>query len=177
MAIIRSFCFALFATVFPALADFTVIATPTPAYTAGTTLIEFADADFSVIHSLTDGTLKIQYQSLFSSGISERSVPGSWISWCAPPACETSTPRVGYTQGEAGQTLVFSHPLSTFGMEIAPNLPETEEITLTYYDGANPVGTIDLTPNGNAGGLLFAASTTTDFFTSVTVNDLNIQDF
>ncbi len=161
----------------PAWADFTVIPAPTSAYTSGTTLIDFADPDFTVIHSLSDGHLTINYQSLFDSGISERTVPDSWGSWCSPPACETSTPRVGYTQGEAGQTLVFSHPLSTFGLEIEPNLPETEEITATFFQGALPLGIIDLSPDGNAGGLLYAASTTTGFFTSVVINDLNIEDF
>jgi hypothetical protein len=169
-------CIAVFNAV-PAHGDFLPISTPNPSYLTSTTLINFPDPDYTVIHSLSDSNLTITYSSMFNAGISEQTVPVSWSSWCSPPACESSTPRVGFTEGEAEETLTFSVPLKTFGLEIQPDLPETEEITAVFMHGATVLGTIDLMPNGNAGGLLFAATTTTSSFTSVDITDLATEDF
>ncbi len=74
-------------------------------------------------------------------------------------------------------TISLSSPASTFGLEIEPDNFSVEETTADFYSGSTLAGTIDLFPNGNAGALLFAASTATDPFTSVVITNLTGDDF
>jgi hypothetical protein len=74
-------------------------------------------------------------------------------------------------------TITLSAPARIFGFELSPDLYFPEETTADFYSGSKLVGTIDLFPSGNNGALLFAASTTTDPFTSVVINNLEGDDF
>ena len=154
-------------------ADFITIAQPTSTYTGTTTLLDFTDPDFTLISSLSGGGETLSYDNQ----LDERTVPASWATWGSPPATETSTPRVGYTGGPSMLTISLSSPASTFGLEIEPDNDAIEETTADFFSGSTLEGTIDLFPNGNAGALLFAASTSTDPFTSVVITNLTGDDF
>lgn len=154
-------------------ADFVTIAQPNPAYLSGTTLVDFTEDDFTLVGSLSAGGQTLSYDNW----LDVRTVPDSWGVWGAPPATETATPHVGTTDGEAELTITLSRPASIFGFELEPDFFATEETTADFYSGSRLVGTIDLFPDGNGGALLFAASTTTDPFTSVVINDLAGNDF
>ena len=155
-------------------ADFITIAQPDPAYVSGTTLVDFTEDDFSLVGSLSAGGQTLSYDNW----LDVRTVPnGGWGMWGAPPATETATPRVGTTDGFSELTITLSRPASIFGFELEPNFFLAEETTADFYSGSTLVGTIDLFPDGNGGALLFAASTTTDPFTSIVINNLDGDDF
>lgn len=151
-----------------ARADFITIAQPTPAYLSSTTLLDFTDPDGTSISILSGGGETLSYDS----PLDVQTVPVHWQTWGSPPATETSTPRVGSTDGISTLTISLSNPASTFGLEIEPDPPIVEETTVDFYSGSALAGTLDLFPNGDSGALLFAASTTTDPFTSVVVTNL-----
>ena len=111
----------------------------------------------------------------FSNPQSENNVPNSWATWGSPPATESSTPNVLWNEGFNTLTLTFS-PASIVGFELEPDNFAVEEVTAQFFDGTNLVGTIDLSPNGSAGALLFAAQTD-QAFTSVVITDLAGGDF
>ena len=90
------------------------------------------------------------------------------------PACSRD---VGYSNGASTLTISLSQAATTFGFELEPDLYQTDEVTASYFSGSTLVGTIDLFPNGNSGALLYAASTTTNPFTSVVINDVSGDDF
>ena len=154
-------------------ADFITTAQPTSTYVSSTTLLDFPDADFTSIMSLSGGGETLSY----NSQLEELTVPDSWPVWNSPPAVETSSPRLGFTTGFSSLTISLSKPASTFGLEIEPDNHNTERTTVQYYDGSKLVGTVDLSPNGNGGALLFAASTTTSPFTRILINNLPGDDF
>lgn len=156
-----------------ARADFVTIPQPTSAYLSSTTLLDFTDPDFTLISSLSGGGETLSYDN----PLDEQTVPVSWGTWGSPPATETSTPRVGYTEGNSTLTITLSNPASTFGLEIEPDFPFVEETTADFYSGSALAGVIDLFPNGDSGALLFAGSTTTDPFTSVVITNLADDDF
>jgi hypothetical protein len=157
----------------PAWADFVPIPIPTAAYISGTTLVPFLDPDNTVISSLTSGPQTLSY----SSPITEYTVPATWYIWNSPPFVETSTPRVGDTYPATSLTITLSMPADTFGFELEPDLFEVEEITAQFFTSGGLAGTIDQFVNGDGGALLFAATTSTSPFTSVTITDTVDDDF
>jgi hypothetical protein len=166
--------FVLSALATPALrADFITVSQPTSSYVSGTTLADFTDPDFTLVNSISAGGLTLSYDTT----IDERTVPDSWGTWNNPPAVETATPRVGTTDGPSTLTITFSKALSTFGLEIEPDNFASENITANYYSGSNLIGTISLSPDGNGGALLYAASTSTNPFTSVVITNTTGDDF
>ena len=154
-------------------ADFLPISQPTAAYLKSTGLLDFTDADYTDIGALYGKNEVLFYNNL----VEERTVPVSWNSWGSPPATETATPRVGYALNVSELTILLKNPATTFGFELEPNNSFPEEVTAAFYSGSTLVGTLDLTPSGNSGALLYAASTTTDPFTSVMINNLAGDSF
>ena len=152
----------------PAFAGFTTFAQPGDGnYEALTTNYGGGDGSGNFITSL--GPFN------FSNPQSENNVPGSWATWGSPPATESSTPNVLWNEGFNTLTITVS-PSSIVGFELEPDNFAVEEVTAQFFDGANLVGTIDLSPNGSAGALLFAAQTD-EAFTSVVITDLAGGDF
>jgi len=149
-------------------ADFMTFAQPTAAYVNSTTLLDFPSPDHTLIGYLSGGGEILAYDNLLET----RSVPATWVSWGAPPAIETATPHVGYTQGNSELTIFLGHAATTFGFELQPDNAAAEQTAAKFYSGSTLVGTIGLSPNGDSGALLYAASTTTNPFTSVVINDL-----
>ncbi len=154
-------------------ADFISISQPTSGYLSSTTVLDFTDPDYTLVSTLSGGGETLSY----NNPLDERTVPVNWGTWASPPATETSTPRVGFTDGFSTLTIRLSKPASMFGFELEPNSPSREETTADFYSGSNVRHVIDLFPRGNAGALLFAASTSTDPFTSVVITDLAGGDF
>lgn len=154
-------------------ADFLTISQPTASYLAGTTLLDFTDPDETLIGGLAGGGETL----IYGNNLVEYTVPGSWGAWNTPPAVETAVPRVGYTDGFSSLVIGLSAPASTFGVEVEPDLFNQEQMTASFYSNTSLVGTIDLSLNGNAGALLFAASTTTNPFTTVVITNLADDDF
>ncbi len=158
----------------PALrADFITIPQPTSAYLSGTTQLVFTDSDGTLIGGGAIGGETLVY----SSDLVEYTVPSSWAAWGTPPSVETSTPRIGFTDGVSALSINLTDPARTFGLEIEPDDQAVEETTAAFYSGSTLVGTIDRFPNGNGGALLYAASTSTNPFTRVVITNLDGDDF
>ncbi|MEY2538015.1 MAG: hypothetical protein QOG67_1755 [Verrucomicrobiota bacterium] len=148
-------------------AGFTQIPLPDAAYTGSTTLIPIMGMDGDTTLTLSDAFLTVTFSALMQ----EFTVPTTWSNWGSPPTVETSTPRVlspvDYLT-TTSVTLLFSKPLSTFGLEAEPDALEgTFPVRLDFFNGATLLGTVsnDLTGFGAA---LFAASSMTPI-TSVTL--------
>ena len=152
----------------PAFAGFTTFAQPGDGnYEALTTNYGGGDGSGNFITSLGPFS--------FSNPQSENNVPNSWATWGSPPATESSTPNVLWNEGFNTLTITVS-PSSIVGFELEPDNFAVEEVTAQFFDGTNLVGTIDLSPNGSSGALLFAAQTD-QAFTSVVITDLAGGDF
>ncbi len=108
----------------PALrADFITISQPTASYVNGTTLLGFTDPDGTLIAGGSAGGETL----IYSSNLLEYTVPTSWTAWGQPPAVETSTPRVGYTNDVSSLDISLVKPASTFGFELEPDNRVAEE--------------------------------------------------
>jgi PEP-CTERM motif len=158
----------------PAFADasFTAYAQPTPGgfYITNTTDYGGGDGSGGTIFSL--GSFS------FGSGLQERNVPGSWGTWACPPATESCTPNVLYTNGATSLTLTLTAGANVAGFELEPDLFQQEEVRVDYYatDLTTILGTIDLFPNGSSGALLFGASDNSNFG-KIVITDLSGDDF
>lgn len=154
-------------------ADFMTIAQPTAAYVNSTTLLDFTSPDYTLTGYLYGHGEMLIYDNLLQT----RSIPALWGSWGTPPDTETATPHIGFTDGASELTITLGHAATTFGFELQPDNSAAEQTAADFYSGSRLVGTISLSPNGNGGALLYAASTTTTPFTSVVINDLtNLAD-
>jgi len=104
------------------------------------------------------GTLTGLGTFTFSSGLVELSVPNSWATWNCPPATESCTPNVLYSNGASQIHLVMlaAHD-NTAGFEFEPDAFAVETISVTFNDqNGLPIATITRDVNGLGGALLFA---------------------
>jgi hypothetical protein len=157
----------------PLRADFISIAQPNAAYVAATTLLDFQNAE----GTLTAGIAGPGETLIYSSNLVEWKVPGTWNSWNTPPAVESATPNVGSSNQASSLLIGLSAPVSIFGLEIGPDNLAQENVVVSFYSGTSLVGSVQRSPDGNGGALLFAASTTTDPFTSISIENLTGGDF
>lgn len=159
-----------------ARADFVTIPNPsTGNYLTDTTRIALP-AIGSTYTSLGDGTESIAITTSPNPiAMSTLSGAGSSFGWGTSPTVESSDPLVMFT-GPNGNTttndvtMTFSVPVTTFGVEMMPNTPTLiggYTMTARFYDGSTLVGTISQSLDSPGGARLFAASTTTEEFTSV----------
>lgn len=157
----------------PMFADsFTVFSTPTSAYTSVTTDFGGGDGSGGTISSLGPFT--------FSTPMSERSVPnGGWATWNCPPATESCTPNVLYTNGATTLTMTISGSFNTIGFELEPDIFQQETVTATFFASDGTSFTLSLNPNGSAGALLYAVQDDTagSTITSVVIVDTAGDDF
>ena len=112
----------------------------------------------------------------FSVALDQRNVPGSWGTWACPPATESCTPNVLYTQGATSLTLTLTSAANIVGFELEPDAFAQEQVTAEYFNGVTPLGTISLSPNGSSGALLFAAQSSQEI-TSVLITDTAGDEF
>jgi len=159
----------------PAFAQFTVISTPTAAYTGATTLIPITVPDCTVLNSLSDGSQTVTFSmpvTVNTAGVFPENCSG-WATWGSPPNTEGNSPRIVDTT-VTSITLTVAAPSRTFGFEIEPQnscpsvSPCPYNITATYYNGATQLGAVSRSIDGNAGALLEAASSGTPI-TSVVI--------
>lgn len=133
---------------------FTPIASPTGSYVSSTDLLQITVPDFTLLSSLSDAKQTVT----FSIPLDARTVPDSWATWNSPPATESSTPRVLYTDGATSFTITLANPSTVVGFETEPNPFEVHTITAVFMNGGNVIGTVSQPVNGLAGALLAAAS-------------------
>ena len=153
----------------PAFAGFTTFALPgDDSYIANTTNYGGGDGSGGFISSLGPFS--------FSNLQSENNVPNSWATWNSPPFTESSTPNILWNEGFSSLTITVNSPANVVGFELEPDNFAVEEVTAQYFNGGTLLGTIDLSPNGQAGALLFAAQSDQDI-TSVVITDLAGGDF
>ncbi len=140
------------------------------AYLANTTNYGGGDGSQGTIFSL--GTFS------FSSGMLEFNVPDSWATWNCPPATESCSPNVLYSNGATSLTLTLTGADNFAGFELEPDQFQQEEVRADFYatDLTTLLGSIDLMPNGSAGALLFAASDDSNFG-KIVITDLAGDDF
>jgi hypothetical protein len=102
-----------------AKAGFMQIPIPDAAYTSSTTLIPITGPDFDTTLTLSDANLTVTFSTLME----KFTVPTTWGAWNSPPAVESSTPRVlsPFDFTITTVTLLFSQPLSVFGLEAEPD--------------------------------------------------------
>jgi hypothetical protein len=85
---------------------------------------------------------------------------------------ESSTPNVLVTTAPT-LTLTLNANFNIVGFELEPELYENEDVTASFFDGASLIDTIDLSPSGSSGALLFALQDTTPgaWISSVVITD------
>jgi hypothetical protein len=163
----------------PLHATLLTIAQPGAAYTSSTSLLPVTASELANVSSVTDGI----FTATFSELLQVATVPTDWLTWGSPPAVENATPRVLISPGTTSTllTITFSQPVTLFGLEAMPDGFGPEPMTENFYNGASNIGSIQLTPDGSAGALLFAASSTipiTSIDITTTANPLeNGTDF
>lgn len=134
---------------------FTIITQPSSSYLSSTKLIDITGIpDFSSIDSISDGVQTVE----FSSFVSKRQVPDSWLTWSSPPDSESSAPPVLYSNGLTSLSMALSIPSTIFGFELEPNPFASFNYTADFYSGSTLVGSISRTLIGAGGARLFAAS-------------------
>ena len=155
-------------------APLTVISQPSAAYKAATTKIDIsAIKDGTSDDEISGGGLTVT----FNTTMDKLSVPDTWGTWNSPPATESKTPPILFSDGFSSILMGLSMPEKTFGFEAQPDLSDNEKLTATFFDSSDKtIGSITLTVSGNAGALLFAGSSNTPI-SSVTLTDLSGRDF
>ena len=153
----------------PLRPDF-IVPEPFPFYTSQTTLIDISGIpDSTFVSKIQDANLQVS----FTTSMLRLTVPDTWATWNSPPSTETDKPLVLFSNGAASLTLALSSPVSAFGFELQPDLSEVEPVLVTF---SGPGTTISLSPDGNAGALLFALSSNTPI-TQVSITDEAGEDF
>jgi hypothetical protein len=153
--------------------SFTVIPEPS-FYPAGTTLINIRGLvtghDYT---SISGDGLTVT----FSTAMVKLQVPTTWGTWNCPPHTVTCTPAVLWSNGASEITMTLSRPVSVFGFEAQPDLSDVEPMTAMFFGaGDNLLGEVPLDVSGDAGALVFAASSSTPI-DSVTFTDAANKDF
>ena len=146
----------------PVFGQLTQIPQPTTAYKSATTLIPITVPDGTTLTSVSNGGQTITFGSVVPSAsiFSARTVPsGGWATWGAPPATESSTPRVVATVNPVTSvTLNLAIPSQTFGVEVEPDDFAVFTISAAFYSGGTLLGTVSQAVNGSAGALLAGGS-------------------
>jgi len=141
------------------------IMSPDAAYTSSTTRIDITGQDLSQATSLSDAALTATF-----AASTIRTVGSTWASWSSPPDSESAMPRILHHAG-GSLTFSFSHALDVFGIEAEGDELGIHPFTATFYNGADMVGSLSRSIDGNAGARLLAAEATGgDVFTSVTIS-------
>ena len=159
----------LAAIALPARADFINIGQSSTPYLANTLPIGFGNLnDGTLVTSITNNLQTVSFSETLEKG----QVPaGGWTSWGSQPNTQSSTPAVLITGlYTTSLTLNLLQPSSIFGFELEPGAGSSNVITVQFKQGSTTIGSIPMAVDSNAGARLFAASTTTQLFTSVVIN-------
>ncbi len=141
------------------------ISLPDASYLASTTKFAITTNSSENFSSLVSGTTTLT----FSEPQDTYEFPG-WATWSSSPEAEESVFKIAFNNSEAA-TLTLSEPVSIFGFELQSNDFGLIDATVTYFNGANPIGSITRTIDGNGGARLMAAQADGgDFITSVQIS-------
>ncbi len=121
-------------------------------YTSATNVFALPGTDETLFNNLTSGSETLTFSTQFM----RLSVPTTWNSWSSPPQSETSTPDVAWSNFQNSATLTLSAPVAIFGFELEPTYSGVHQYTVGFLNGSTPLGSIVLSPSGDAGALLFA---------------------
>jgi hypothetical protein len=160
------------ASVAAARADFVSLQQPSTNYIEKTTRLDSPSMAFEVL-GVSNGSQAV----VFDHSMLPASVPYNWASWNAPPAVETQYPQVLMTGGRSSLWLSLESPASVFGFELSPDQAVPAEVIAYFFNAQDLVGTIERSPSGNNGALLFAAASSTDTFSYVYIDSLSGDDF
>ena len=144
--------------------SFLTFSTPTAPYTTETTNYGGGDASGNAITNLPPFG--------FGSALTESVVPTTWATWGSPPNTESAAPNVLTHIGNTNLTIDVSGSNNTVGFELEPVVFQVESVSASFYNGANLIDTLTLTPSGEAGALLFALEDTSGgTISSVVIDD------
>lgn len=167
IAIVTTMILANFPPVAEAL-EFHPIANPTSTYVDGTTLMSLASIpNDESLTSLPQGPQTVT----FDSAMIKWTVPTNWETWGAPPFTETATPLILYHDGVSPLQVSLSQASRTFGFELQGAEQLDSNFIVRFYAGAMEVGSVERTVSGDAGARLFAAYSTSDFFSHVVIEN------
>ncbi len=153
--------------------DFSSFSLPTQAYVQQTSLIDFTLPDYWATSSISDGIETLAYDT----PLSIRTVSNGWATWNSPPAVEISKPRLGATGNQSSLWITLGAPVHTFGFELEPDNFASEQIAAYFFSANALLGTVQLSPSGYHGALLFAGSATSDPISSVYIDDISDAGF
>ncbi len=112
--------------------------------------------------------------------LTELSVPGSWSTWGCPPATESCTPNVLYTNGQSVLSLTLTAKDNTAGFELEPDQFAVETVSVQFYNqNGMLIADIDRDVNGSGGALLFALQDDTpgSYISFINIVDTAGDDF
>ncbi len=117
----------------------------------------------------------------FNTAMVKLTVPTNWATWNCPPATDSCTPPVLWSNGASVITMNLSSAVHVFGFDAQPNLSDVEPMTAIFFGtGGQFLGDISLDVSGNAGAMLFAASSSIPIekviFSDGAGNDFAIAD-
>jgi hypothetical protein len=139
----------------------TQIFLPDSAYLGATTYLDPSGlTTYTNYGSITDGV-----QTITWNGVQNKRVApgGGWATWNDAPDSQRSTSGtlpVFYSNGATSLTITLSLPVQIFGFEAEPDPFDSHRMTAQFYSGSTLLGSSTRSVVGDAGSLLFAASTT-----------------
>ena len=165
---------ALLAAESGALGAFTIVSNPDSTYRANTTLLPLDTFGPAPVTAIFDAGLTIN----FSLPGFVTSAPAVWSSWSSSPNSEnpggpSDTVSLIAFSLTGNFVLSFSRPLTTFGVELQPDVLDTAvPVTATFFRGATQVGQVTRSINSTGspltgGARLFAGTSLDQPFTSV----------
>lgn len=139
---------------------FEIIDSPNNLYTNSTNKIDISSIPVGLfINSITDGNQTIS----FSSSMEKLEAPNDgWNNWGFPPATESNTTDVLFSNWQNIINLTLDKPSSVFGFEMEANLFGTFPLTVEFYSGTTLIGQITKNVTTPDGASLFAAKTCCD---------------
>ncbi|GGE30788.1 hypothetical protein GCM10011391_06750 [Pullulanibacillus camelliae] len=133
---------------------FRIIPLPDAAYQGATNLIDISNIpEFDTVDSINDDSQTV----IFDSPEQRLQVPSSWSTWSSPPFSENDMPPILSSLGATTLILNLSTPSSVFRFELEPNPFGLFEVTVEFFSGGIPIGSITQEVEGAAGARLFAA--------------------
>lgn len=143
---------------------FSQIQVPDENYVKSTTLMSLEKpANFSKVGCIGDQKLKLTF---IDSLLKMPGYPEGWTAlWNRKPFVENDSPTVLYTQQRNRLTINLSRYVTTFGFELAPNLYNTFDFSVGFYDSKEnpPVASLEQSATTPLGARLFAVQSKRPF--------------
>lgn len=146
-------------------ATFTPIDDVSGDYTTETTLIDISGIECeTVLNSVTDGTLTLDFDKDMDKRVAGVCAWGSGQTWGTPPTVEGPNPHILFSLFQNSIGINLSVPVSTFGFEMYPNRNgSTFEFQVDFYSGGSLIGSVIRSTSTIDGARLFSANTNSSF--------------